>query len=64
MERATRNSYHIESQKDNVMASLSRAETMKKLAGDADEVAIGEAKNLMGASVAYAARKIFAGMNR
>jgi uncharacterized oxidoreductase len=40
------------------------AETMKELAGDADEVAIGDARHLMGGSDSEAAKKIFAGMNR
>ena len=38
------------------------ADTMKELAGDADEIAIGEAKHLMAGSDAV--KKIFAGMNR
>ena len=40
------------------------AETMKELTGDADEVAIGDAKHLMSGSNADAMKKIFAGMNR
>jgi uncharacterized oxidoreductase len=40
------------------------AETMKELAGDADEIAIGGAKNLLAASSPENVRKIFAGMNR
>jgi hypothetical protein len=40
------------------------AETMKELAGDADEIAIGGAKNLLAASSQESAGKIFAGMNR
>jgi uncharacterized oxidoreductase len=40
------------------------AETMKELAGDADEVAIGDARNLMGASALETVKKVFASMNR
>jgi uncharacterized oxidoreductase len=40
------------------------AETMKELAGDADEIAIAGAKNLLAASGPESVRKIFAGMNR
>jgi uncharacterized oxidoreductase len=40
------------------------SETMKELAGDADEIAIGHAKNLLAASAPENVRKIFAGMNR
>jgi uncharacterized oxidoreductase len=40
------------------------AETMKELAGDADEVAIANAKNLMGASGPESVKKAFAVMNR
>ena len=40
------------------------AETMKELAGDADEVAIGGAKNLLAASSPENVKKFFAGMNR
>jgi uncharacterized oxidoreductase len=40
------------------------AETMRELAADADEVAIGDAKHLMVGSDADAVKKIFAGMNR
>jgi uncharacterized oxidoreductase len=40
------------------------AETMKALAGDAEEIAIGDAKYLMSASDAAAGQKIFAGLNR
>jgi uncharacterized oxidoreductase len=40
------------------------AETMKELAGDADEIAIGGAKNLLAASSPEGLRKTFAGMNR
>lgn len=39
------------------------AETMKELAGDENEIAIGEAKNLVGA-VSENAKRMFAGMNR
>jgi uncharacterized oxidoreductase len=39
-------------------------ETMKELAGDADEIAIGGAKNLLAASAPEGVKKIFAGMNR
>jgi uncharacterized oxidoreductase len=39
-------------------------ETMKELAGDADEVAIGGSKNLLAASGPEGVRRIFAGMNR
>jgi uncharacterized oxidoreductase len=39
-------------------------ETMKELAGDADEIAIGGAKNLLAASDPEGVKKIFAGMNR
>lgn len=39
------------------------SETMKELAGDADEIAIGGAKNLLAASSPENVRKIFAGMN-
>jgi uncharacterized oxidoreductase len=38
-------------------------ETMKELAGDADEVAIGGAKNLLAASSPENVKKVFAGMN-
>ena len=40
------------------------AETMKELAGDADEIAIGGAKNLLAASGPDSVKKIFLGMNR
>jgi uncharacterized oxidoreductase len=40
------------------------SETMKELAGGADEIAIGGAKNLLAASTPENVRKIFAGMNR
>jgi len=40
------------------------AETMSELAGDADELAIGGAKNLLAATGPESVRKIFAGMNR
>jgi uncharacterized oxidoreductase len=40
------------------------AETMKELAGDADEIAIDGAKNLLAASSSENVKKIFAGMNR
>jgi uncharacterized oxidoreductase len=39
------------------------AETMKELAGDADEIAIGGAKNLFAAAGPENVKKIFAGMN-
>jgi uncharacterized oxidoreductase len=39
------------------------AETMKELAGDGDEVAIGGAKNLFAASGPESVKKVFAGMN-
>jgi len=39
------------------------AETMKELAGDAEEIAIGGAKNLLAASSPENVKKIFAGMN-
>jgi len=39
------------------------AETMKELAGNADEIAIGGAKNLLAASGPENVKKIFAGMN-
>jgi len=39
------------------------AETMKELAGDADEIAIGGAKNLLAASNPESVKKTFAGMN-
>ncbi len=38
-------------------------EIMKELAGDADEVAVGDAKKLVGASNLETVMKIFAGMN-
>jgi uncharacterized oxidoreductase len=40
------------------------AETMKELAGDADEIAIAGAKNLSAASSPESIKKVFAGMNR
>lgn len=40
------------------------AETMKELAGDADEIAIGGAKNLLAAPSPENVNKILAGMNR
>ena len=40
------------------------AETMRELAGDADEVAIGDAKYLMSGSNPDATKKLFAGLNR
>ena len=40
------------------------AETMKELAGDADEIPIGGAKNLFAAPCPESVKKIFAGMNR
>jgi uncharacterized oxidoreductase len=39
------------------------AETMKELAGDADEIAIGGSKNLLAASSPENVKKMFAGMN-
>jgi uncharacterized oxidoreductase len=39
------------------------AETMKELAGDADEIAIGGAKNLLAATTPENVKKIFSGMN-
>jgi len=39
------------------------SETMKELAGDADEIAIGLAKNLLAATSPESVMKIFAGMN-
>ncbi len=39
-------------------------ETMKELAGGADEVAIGGAKHLVGASRSEGMKQVFAGMNR
>jgi len=39
------------------------SETMKELAGDADEIAIGGAKNLFAAAGPESVRKVFAGMN-
>jgi uncharacterized oxidoreductase len=38
-------------------------ETMKELAGDADEIAIGGAKNLLAATTPENVKKIFSGMN-
>lgn len=40
------------------------AETMQELAGDADELAIGGAKNMLAASGQEALKRAFAGMNR
>jgi uncharacterized oxidoreductase len=40
------------------------AETMSELAGDADEIAIGPAKNLVAATAPDSLKKAFAGMNR
>ncbi len=40
------------------------ADTMKELAGNADEIAIGGSKNLLAASAPEIVGKIFAGMNR
>jgi uncharacterized oxidoreductase len=40
------------------------AETMKELAGGGDEVAIGDAKNLVAATNSETLKKVFAGMNR
>ena len=40
------------------------AEAMKELAGGADEVAVGDAKTLVGASNLETVRNIFSGMNR
>ncbi len=40
------------------------AETMQELAGNADEIAIAGAKNLLAAAGPEGVRKIFAGMNR
>jgi uncharacterized oxidoreductase len=40
------------------------AETIKALEGDADEVAIGDARNLVGAAGGDAVKKVFSGMNR
>ena len=40
------------------------AETMKGLAGNTDEIAIGDAKHLTGASGLETVKKVFAGMNR
>lgn len=40
------------------------ADTMKELATDAEEVAIGRAKNLVAATSTEALKVIFAGMNR
>jgi hypothetical protein len=39
------------------------AETMKELAGDADEVAIADARNLVNASGLESVKKVFARMN-
>lgn len=39
-------------------------EAMKEIAGDADEVAIGDAKNLVGAAGLETVKKVFANMNR
>jgi uncharacterized oxidoreductase len=39
------------------------AATMKELAGDSDEIAIGGAKNLLAASSSESVKKIFSGMN-
>lgn len=39
-------------------------ETMSELAGDADEIAIGPAKNLVAATAPESFKKAFAGMNR
>jgi len=40
------------------------AETIKALEGDADEVAIGDARNLVGAAGGDTVKKVFSGMNR
>ena len=40
------------------------AETMRELAGDGDELAIGESKNLVAAASSESLKKVFAGMNR
>ena len=40
------------------------AEAMKELTGDADELAIAAAKNLVGASGLQKVKEVFAGMNR
>jgi len=40
------------------------AETMKELASDGDEVAIGDAKNLVAATNSEILKKVFAGMNQ
>ncbi len=40
------------------------AETVKALEGDADEVAIGDARNLVGAAGGDAVKKVFSGLNR
>ena len=39
------------------------AETMRELAGDSDEVAVGQAKNLVAAGCLETSKKVFAGMN-
>jgi len=39
------------------------AETMRGLAGDADEVAVGQARNLAAAAGLETSKKVFAGMN-
>ena len=40
------------------------SEAMSELAGDADEVAIGDAKKMLGATSLDTVKKVFAGMNR
>lgn len=40
------------------------SETMSELAGDADEVAIGDAKKMLGATSLGTVKRVFAGMNR
>jgi uncharacterized oxidoreductase len=40
------------------------SETMEELAGDSDEIAIGQAKNLVAATAPESFRQAFAGMNR
>ena len=39
------------------------AETMRELAGDSDEVAVGQARNLAAAAGLETSKKVFAGMN-
>ncbi len=40
------------------------SETVKALEGDADQVAIGDARNLVGAAGGDAVKKVFSGLNR